>query len=97
MMGSAREWRYNWVVDLRAIEEFVRRDWQEAAASKRAYWAERFKHDCQATWEAAQLLLTHTRRVRSEFPTDRDRELDFASHLALRARLDRAAHAFTRR
>ena len=81
----------------RAIEEFVRRDWQRAGASKAEYWAGRFREDRRATWDAAQALLTHARLVNPPFPAARDRELDLASHFSIRSRLDRAAHAFARR
>ena len=85
-------------MDRNAIERFVRRDWEAGAASKRAYWAERFRQDgWRPIWDAAQSLPAHVRRVRADFPTDRDRALDLAHHEKLRDRLDRTAHAFARR
>ena len=84
-------------MDPRSIEAFVRRDWARTAASKRAYWADRFREDWRSTWDAAQALLSHARHTRSPFPSDPDRELDLASHVILRERLDRVAHAFSRR
>ena len=79
------------------MNEYVRRDWQGAAASKSTYWADQFRQDWRLTWNAAQSLLTHARLVRSPFPTEEERRLDFAAHRSLLDRLDRAAHAFTRR
>jgi hypothetical protein len=84
-------------VDERAIREFVNRPWQEVADAKTAFWAGRFAQDQQVSWRAAQALLDHVRRVQSTFPDDRERDADLDSHLMLRARIDRAAHAFTRR
>jgi len=80
------------------VRTFVSRDWAATAASKRRYWAESFRRDGgQAVWAAAQGLLSHARRVRPDFPTAHDRARDRKDHVALRSRLDRAAHAFTRR
>jgi hypothetical protein len=83
-------------VDSRAIRAFVDRDWQGIAVSKTAYWGDRFRQDWRITWDAAQALLIHARRVGAP-PADGDRALDLEAHRSLRARLDRAAHAFARR
>ena len=89
---------YNDQVDPRVVRDFVSRDWASAAASKRAYWADMFRRDgWQAVWTAAQGLLIHARRVRPDCPSPSDRERDLLDHSMLRARLDRAAHAFARR
>ncbi len=80
------------------LESFARREWPRVAVSKRAYWAERYRQEgWRATWDAAQALLAHVRSVQPDFPSERDRALDLAHHLALRARLDKTAHAFARR
>lgn len=84
-------------MDSDQLNAYVRRGWQDASAAKTAYWADRFQQDWRITWNAAQSLLMHARLVRSPFPTDRDRHLDFAAHLSLLDRIDRAAHAFARR
>ncbi|MBI2186332.1 MAG: hypothetical protein HYU37_04320 [Acidobacteria bacterium] len=84
-------------MDERAIREFVNRRWHEVAAAKTAFWAGRFAEDRQVSWRAAQALLQHVRRVQPAFPDDRGRDADLDGHLLLRARLDRAAHAFARR
>jgi hypothetical protein len=85
-------------MDRRAVEAFVGRDWHAVAASKVAYWADRFRQDgWRPAWNASDMLLLDVRRTRPEFPTEQDRRLDFAAHLKLRDRLDRAAHALTRR
>jgi len=78
-------------VDARNIKAFVERDWQSARSAKIAYWAEQFRAERRATWDAGQLLLIHARIVRQPFPTEHDREIDIASHVALKARLDRTA------
>jgi hypothetical protein len=80
------------------IRAFVNRDWDAVAASKTAYWAERFQRDgWQPAWQAAGALRSEMRRVRPDYPNAHERALDFAAHLALRDRLDRAADAFSRR
>jgi hypothetical protein len=80
------------------IRAFVNRDWDAVAASKTAYWAKRFQREgWQPAWEAAQVLRAEMRRVRPDYPNERERALDFAAHLALRDKLDRAASAFSRR
>lgn len=84
-------------MDEHALREYVTRGWQEAAVAKAAYWAERFAEDRQATWEAAQALLAHARRVQPAFPTDSERDADFRDHVRWRDRLDRAADALARR
>ena len=84
-------------MDRSEIADFAGREWQRASELKRDYWAERFRSDWRTAWNASQLLLDFARRVRAPFPSERERELDLADHQSLRARLDRAAHAFTRR
>jgi hypothetical protein len=85
-------------MDPRAVRTFVARRWADVAASKRAYWVAQFDYEGgQSVWTAAQGLLAYARRIRPDFPTASDRERDRRDHEALRARLDRAAHAFARR
>lgn len=80
------------------VRAFVQRDWDALAASKTAYWAERFQSDgWQPAWQAADALLLEMRRARPDYPDEQERTLDFSAHLALRSRLDRAADAFSRR
>ena len=80
------------------LRGFAARHWSEAAALKRDYWAHRFRTEgWQPVWTAAQGLLSYARHARRDFPSADDRERDRRDHAALRARLDRAAHAFARR
>ena len=82
-------------MDPEELKRFVRRDWACAAAAKQAYWRERYATDgWRIAWDAAQGLLMHFRSVRPDFPSRRDRALDLAHHVSLRASLDLAAHAF---
>ncbi len=56
-------------MDPREVGAFVNRPWAKLAASKRAYWSERYATEgWRAAWEAAQALLEHARRVQPEFP-----------------------------
>ncbi len=81
--------------DLRA---FGARDWSVADASKRGYWAERYRASAgEATWAASVALRTHMRQVRPDWPTQRDRDDDLAHHVELKRKLDCAAHVFTNR
>jgi hypothetical protein len=80
------------------IRAFVNREWDAVAASKTAYWAERFRRDgWQPAWQASDALLLDMRRIRPDYPNERERAIDFAAHLALRDKLDRTAGAFFRR
>lgn len=80
------------------VHEFVRRDRNGIEASKRAHWAGVFQRDgWRVVWDAAQALMLHARTAQPGFPGDRARAADLAHHQALRATLDRAAHAFSRR
>jgi len=90
--------RYNHRMDRRAAMDYVQRAWTEREASKRAHWAAVYRRDgWQAIWAAAHALLAHARAIQPDFPDERHRVDDLAHHHAVRARLDRAAHAFVRR
>jgi hypothetical protein len=85
-------------MDARAIQEFVRRDWEAVARSKIAYWADRFQREgWRAAWETADALWIEMRRERPDYPTEADRAADGTAHALLRDRLDRAVDAFARR
>jgi hypothetical protein len=74
------------------------RDWFELESAKRAHWAAVYRQQgWRVVWDAAQGLLAHVRRVQPGFPAEEDRSADFADHLQLRSRFDRAAHGFPRR
>lgn len=80
------------------LREFATRDRSAVQDAKAAYWSGRFQHDGGAgSWRIAQELAAYARRVRPDFPTPRDRDEDMAHHLKLKALIDRAAHAFSRR
>ena len=80
------------------IRDFAHRDWSAVGTSKRAHWTGVFQRDgWRIVWDAAQALLVHARSVQPGFPGDRARNADLAHHQSLRAQLDRAAHAFSRR
>ncbi|MEY4636477.1 MAG: hypothetical protein RJA55_2275 [Acidobacteriota bacterium] len=81
--------------DLRA---FVQRDWAAAARAKQQYWADRYRGEGGApARHAATLLLEHARRLGVLRLSAADRRDDFAHHLEIRDRLDRAARAFADR
>ena len=80
------------------IREFVGRDRTAVEAAKRKHWSAVFQQEgWRVVWDAAQALLAHARVVQPAFPDDRARADDLAHHQALRAALDRAAHAFSGR
>ena len=80
------------------LRRYAQRDWSAAAASKREYWAEQYRSFGAApARKASDALAAHMRAVQPDFPTPRQRDRDLTDHCSLRARLDRAAHAFTRR
>lgn len=85
-------------MDPNHLREFAMRDRVSVQQAKAAYWAERFRDQgWSANWRTAQDLATYVRRVRPDFPTERDRDEDLAHHLRLKDLLDRAAHAFSGR
>lgn len=85
-------------MDKKAIRAFVERDREQVAALKRVHHANRNRASRGASGlEAARLLREYARKVRPGWPTAREREADFADHVALKRRIDRAAHAFTAR
>jgi hypothetical protein len=85
-------------MDKNAIRAFVARDRDRVASLKRDHHAQRHRasHGTSGL-EAARALREHARRVRPDWPTARDRDEDLSHHLALKRRIDRAAHAFAPR
>jgi hypothetical protein len=82
-------------MDRAAIRAFVARDRERVAALKRAHHARRYRASRGAAGlDAGRVLREHVRRVRPDWPTERDRDEDLAHHLALKQRIDRAARAF---
>jgi hypothetical protein len=80
--------------DLKAYRE---RGWAAAEADKRAHWAREFRaRGPAATLAAAHALFQHMRLVRPDWPSEAQRRDDFAHHVELKRRIDRAAHAFAR-
>jgi hypothetical protein len=80
------------------VRAFVNRNRALVQDAKAEYWAQRYRDlGWRANWELAQELYAHARRVRPDFPTDRDRTEDYAHHVRLKSLIDRAAHAFRRR
>jgi hypothetical protein len=85
-------------MDRDAVRAFVARDRERVAALKRDHHARRYRASGgKSGLEAAQAMREHARRVRPDWPTVRDREEDLAHHIALKRRIDRAAHAFSAR
>jgi hypothetical protein len=85
-------------VDPNDLRTFARRDWAAAESAKQQYWTDRFHRDGAApARHAATLLLEHARRLGAVRPGHADRSDDFAHHVEIRDRLDRAARAFAGR
>jgi hypothetical protein len=83
------------VMDPASIRAFARRARSEVEREKRAYWAKQHgDRTYRATLDVSHALYEHVRRVRPDFPTDRDRAEDLAHHVALKRLLDRASRAF---
>lgn len=77
---------------------FVSRDWAAAAASTRAYWADRYRQEgWRATWNAADALLEDARRTVPGYPREEDRARDLADHVAFRHLLNTIDDALARR
>jgi hypothetical protein len=85
-------------MDAEAIRAFAHRGWSAVAALKETYWVHRFRtHGGKETFRIGQILADHARRVRPDWPTERDRAEDLAHHIELKQRLARTADAVTRR
>lgn len=79
-------------MDPAAIRAFVQRSRSEVEDEKRAYWANQYsERTYHRTLEASRALYEHVRRIRPDFPTDRDRADDLAHHVALKRLLDQAS------
>ena len=80
------------------MRAFALRDRRALTALKKAHWAERFRaHGAQETFRVSQQLREYARRVRPDWPTERDRAQDLAHHIALKRLLDRVPRALTSR
>jgi hypothetical protein len=78
------------------IRAFVRRSRIEVEHEKRNYWAKQYSERTYLrTLEASHALYEHVRRIRPDFPTDRDRAEDLAHHVALKQLLDQASRALS--
>lgn len=85
-------------MDRDAIRDFVARDRERVAALKRDHHARRYRASRGTSGlEAGEVLREYARKVRPDWPTARDRDEDFAHHVAMKRRIDRAAHAFPAR
>jgi hypothetical protein len=68
-------------VDRESLRQFVRRDWPAVAKSKARFW-----HDLKARRSAAEVLAvadlmrTHARRLRPDWPTPQHRLDDLLVH-----------------
>jgi hypothetical protein len=85
-------------MDAAQLREFALRDRTAVDAAKLRYWSDRYRdRGWEETWQRAQELYEHVRRVRPDFPTARERDQDFADHLELKRRLDQASHVLASR
>jgi len=85
-------------MDRDAIRAFVARDRDSVAALKRDHHAKQNRASRGTSGpQAARVLRAYARKVRPDWPTARDRDKDLADHVALKRRIDRAAHAFSAR
>lgn len=85
-------------MDRDALRAYLDRDRAAVEASKRSHHAGRYRAiGAAAGIEAGITLRDWARRVRPDWPTDRDRAEDLAHHLALKALIDRYADAFASR
>lgn len=81
-----------------ALRDFALRARAEVESEKRAYWARLHRNQGgHSTLAISHALYEHVRRVRPDFPTERDRAEDLASHVAFKRLLDSASRALTLR
>ena len=80
------------------LRAFAQRDRTAVKALKSEFWAERFRAlGGRETFRIGQALREHARRVRPDWPTEKDRREDLADHIEWKRQIDRAANAFTGR
>lgn len=85
-------------MDPASIREFARRNRAEVQESKQRYWAEQYRaHGPAGAIRTSQALWQYVRRLRPDWPTARERAEDLAHHVAVKRKIDRAAHAFAAR
>jgi len=81
-------------MDPATIRAFVQRLRGEVEHEKRTYWAKQYSEGTyRRTLEASHALYEHVRRIRPDFPTDRERAEDLTHHVALKRLLDQASRA----
>jgi hypothetical protein len=82
-------------LDPEHLRAYANRAWPRAAALKGQHWArEMAERGPLAAFAASQLLMAHMRRVRPDWPSERERDEDLAHHIALKRAIDLAAGAF---
>jgi hypothetical protein len=70
------------VRDLRALREFVCRDWASAARDKQRYWRDwKRQHGTAAGIQMADELRRQVLLIRPDWPCESERALDLATHL----------------
>jgi hypothetical protein len=80
------------------VRAFVNRGWAAVAASKRAYWAERYRAEGSLpARQASAALYDHAQRLHSAIFGETYRADDLAHHQRLRDQLDRASRAIAGR
>lgn len=80
-----------------ALRAYAERSWDLLAARKREFVAERYRTlGPAASLAAARRLRERWRRLHPNAPTPDMREADFAAHLALKEKMERASHVFRR-
>ncbi|MGQ0653608.1 MAG: hypothetical protein ACT4P4_15290 [Betaproteobacteria bacterium] len=85
-------------MDRKALAQFAARDRERVAALKREHHARQHRASRGAAGlRAAELLRQYARKARPGWPSARERAADLAHHVALKRRIDRAAHAFASR
>ena len=90
--------KYNVGMTREEVLAFVNRDWAAVERSKIDFWAERYRAEGAAPARAAaDALWRSVRQAQPDYPNTEDRARDYADHLALCDKLDRAARAFARR
>jgi len=80
-------------LDPEELREYARRDW---GAPGRLARAQRARQPVARKIKVSVELYESARAARSDWPDEATRRADYASHLRVRALLDKAAHVGTR-
>jgi len=80
--------------DRAELRAYLDRPWRELALATAENRAEAYRRDPERSWRVSGALRAAVVAANPDWPTEADRDADFAHHLRMCALLDRVAHVF---